>query len=177
MGPFLLQVWFNSTIVLNNKVTHSIPHLSHLLTFIVDAFELAEQKNFALDIPQADQEPQANFRISKKAFAIACQTTMSSENHSKSRMNVQWCLIWSATEQIIQKHLKEVFYQRVQYICISSPRDPSPNPSVVYIQIILHKPINVKAYFMKQVAGLCKLCQWIDPRLDCQRRVFLDRSL
>ena len=56
---------------------------------MLDAFELAKQNNFALDIPQADQEPQNNFRIEKKAFAIVCQTTMSSENHLKSRMNVQ----------------------------------------------------------------------------------------
>jgi hypothetical protein len=70
-------------------VTHAIAYSSYLFTFTLDAFELARQKNFALDIPQKDQEPQTKFRIVKKAFAIACQTTMSSENNIMDSTNAQ----------------------------------------------------------------------------------------
>ena len=138
-------------------VPHSITHFSYLFTFNVDAFELAKQKNFALDIPQENQASQTKFRIVKKAFAIACQTTMSSEINLMENTNTQWCIIWSVIEEQILKHLKGLFYGRIRYICISSPRNPSSNSDVVYIQITFHRVVSKKEYFMKRVAGSYKV--------------------
>ena len=89
MRPVLRLITFDVTTIRSNKVDHSFNYtffrhsnvyLSYLLTSDTAAFELAKQKNFALDIPDEDQCSEAKFRIVKKSFAIACQTTMSSEN-------------------------------------------------------------------------------------------------
>jgi hypothetical protein len=57
-------------------------YLSYLLTSNTAAFELAKQKNFALDIPDEDQCPGVKFRIEKKRSLLRvrqqCQVRTSS---------------------------------------------------------------------------------------------------
>ena len=123
------------------------------------AFEPVKQRNFALDIPLEDQEPQTKFRIVKKAFAIVCQTTMPSENYFMDSTNTRWCLILSGIEKSIVEHIKDVFDKHLEYVCVSSSHHPAADPSIVYIQITLHKTANMKPHFMKRFAGLYKLCR------------------
>jgi len=56
------------------------------------------------------------------------------------------------------KHIQNEFNENIQYVCISSPNEPQPRCSM-YIQIILHKIINKKTYFLNAVAGLDKRYQ------------------
>jgi hypothetical protein len=67
------------------------------------------------------------------------------------------------------KHLQEVFDTRIRYVCISSPRNPSPNSCAVYIQIIFDGVVSKKDYFMKRVADLYLV--------DYNIRMFLGHSL
>ena len=88
-GPSTEQMWFQDRTKEQGK---SLIRLDiYLKCFIpdVDAFELAREKNFVLAIPEPDQRPTKEFRIEKKTFAIACHTTMPSENSSINAMSAQ----------------------------------------------------------------------------------------
>jgi hypothetical protein len=162
------QILFSYTTTQHNKVNqsfndtflrHSNMCLPSLFTLNTDAFELARQANFELDIPEESARPTTKFRIGRKSFAIACHTTMSSENQFMNSMNTEcYCSLWSAIEKRILEHIQDVFYKRIQYVCISSPCNPLSSPRVVYIQIILNKVMNKIVYFMERVAGLFDDC-------------------
>jgi hypothetical protein len=59
------------------------------------------------------------------------------------------------------EHIQNEFNGRIQYMCISSPKAPQTRRPTVYIQIILHKIINKKTYFLRTVAGMNKFYQQI----------------
>lgn len=52
------------------------------------------------------------------------------------------------------EHIQNEFDQRIKYICIASRQDEqTSHHRSIYIQIILHKAINKKTYFLKAVSG------------------------
>jgi hypothetical protein len=59
------------------------------------------------------------------------------------------------------EHIQIEFIGRIQYICISSPKVPQTRRPTVYIQIILHKIINKKSYFLRTVADMNEFYQQI----------------
>ena len=57
---------------------------------------------------------------------------MPSVSQFMKSMNTEcYCSLRSA----IDKHIQDVFYKRIQYVCISSPCNPSSSPRVVYVLI------------------------------------------
>ena len=70
-------------------------------------------------------------------------------------------LLLSSAGEDIMKHIQNEFDGLIQYVCISSPKGPQTRCPPVYIQIILHKIINKKTYFLRAVSGMKQLYQQI----------------
>ena len=84
------------------------------------------------DIPEECPRPTTPFRIKRKLFARACHPTMPSVSQFMKSMNTECCC---SLRSAIDKHIQDVFYKRIQYVCISSPCNPSSSPRVVYVLI------------------------------------------
>jgi hypothetical protein len=64
-------------------------YLSYYLILTLAAFEMAKQNKFNLTVPQKDTGPRKNLRLERKAFAIACQTTVTSKPSSISSSGIE----------------------------------------------------------------------------------------
>ncbi|CAF3411030.1 unnamed protein product [Rotaria socialis] len=100
-----------------------------------ELLEIADRYKFNLIVPTEDEQMKKDFRLHKKSFAIVCYSTMTKEN--------------------IMKHIQNEFNQRIKYVCIAScEHEQLSQYRTVYIQIIFHKVINKKTYFLKAVSEM-----------------------
>ena len=51
------------------------------------------------------------------------------------------------------QHIQREFHGSIQYICVASLNESHTLSPVMYIQIILLKPVNKETYFLRTIAG------------------------
>nr|ACD54664.1 unknown [Adineta vaga] len=120
-----------------------------------DAMNIALQHKFNLTIPSQDEDPCKKFRLERKCFAITCRSNFTKED--------------------ISHHIQNEFNENLQYICIARSDKPQfyGLPSIYYIQINLHKKINKKRLFLKEISGMN--CNYQVTRDDRAWNAFLKK--